>query len=98
MSALIKGWSIDMSNLIDREVAIQGVRELFSLGDEFCDELSIVGMLNNLPYIEIEQKKGRWISDTYCSECGWVNDVEDGFIGSVKQFNFCPNCGVKMGN
>ena len=43
-----------------------------------------------------EQKKGKWIDDTYCSECGWVNQVESGFIGSVKGFNFCPNCGADM--
>ena len=37
-----------MNDLIDRKEAIQGVRELFSMGDCYCDELSIIGMLNGL--------------------------------------------------
>ena len=47
----------------------------------------------DFPTIEPERKTGKWIDDTYCSECGWVNEVEPGFIGSVKCFNFCPKCG-----
>lgn len=37
-----------MNDLIDRKKAIEGVRELFSMGDCYCDELSIIGMLNGL--------------------------------------------------
>lgn len=37
-----------MNDLIDRKEAIQGVRKLFSMGDCYCDELSIIGMLNGL--------------------------------------------------
>jgi len=37
-----------MNDLIDRKKAIQAVRELFSMGDCYCDELSIIGMLNGL--------------------------------------------------
>ena len=48
------------------------------------------------PTIEPERKKGKWIDDTFCSECGWTHEVESGFIGSVKQFSFCPNCGADM--
>ena len=33
-----------MSDLIDRKIAVQGVKELFSMGDCYCDELSIVGI------------------------------------------------------
>lgn len=43
-----------------------------------------------------EPKRGKWINDTYCSECGWINIVDSGFIGSVNHYNFCPNCGKKM--
>ena len=46
--------------------------------------------------LEPEGKKGKWIDNTYCSECGWVNQVEPGFVGLVKGFNFCPNCGANM--
>ena len=45
--------------LIDQREAVQGVRELFSLGDCFCDEYSIVGMLNSLQTQEI----------IHCYEC-----------------------------
>lgn len=37
-----------MNDFIDRKEAIQGVKELFSMGDCYCDELSIIGMLNGL--------------------------------------------------
>lgn len=37
-----------MNDLIDRKEAIQGVKELFLMGDCYCDELSIIGMLNGL--------------------------------------------------
>ena len=50
-----------MDNLISRQVAIEGVRELFSMGDCYCDELSIVGMLNSLPSVQPER--------IYCKDC-----------------------------
>lgn len=43
-----------------------------------------------------ERKKGKWIDNTYCSECGWVHETDSGFIGSVDGFNFCPQCGADM--
>ena len=49
-----------------------------------------------LPSAQPERKKGKWIDNTFCSECGWIHEVESGFIGSVKRFNFCPNCGADM--
>jgi len=45
---------------------------------------------------QFERKRGKWINDIYCSECGWVHEVESGFIGSVEDFNYCPNCGADM--
>ena len=48
----------------------------------------------NLP--SAEPKKGHWIEDCACSECGWCNEVESGFVGSTKGWNFCPNCGANM--
>jgi len=45
---------------------------------------------------EPERKKGKWIENTFCSECGWIHEVESGFIGSVEDFNYCPNCGADM--
>lgn len=44
----------------------------------------------------VERKKGKWIDGLCCSECGWVNEAESGFIREAKGFNFCPNCGAEM--
>lgn len=53
-----------MDDLINRQVAIQGVRELFSMGDCYCDEQSIVGMLNSLLSAQPEQHYEEW-----CDSC-----------------------------
>ena len=45
---------------------------------------------------EKERKKGEWIGNARCSNCGWINEVEDGFCGSTSGFLFCPHCGAKM--
>jgi len=53
--------------------------------------------IKDAPTIE-PRKKGKWIENTFCSECGWIHEVEPGFIGSVNDFNYCPNCGAEMEN
>ena len=69
--------------LIDQNVAtaVDGVRELFSLGDCFCDEYSIVGMLNSLPTQEI----------IHCKDCKhWnlqVGNVKGDGLGSCDFHN-----------
>ena len=88
-----------MDDTISRQEAIKEVRELaFSLyGYDATNIISCaINRLQNLPPAEPERKKGKWIDDTYCSICGWANEVESGFIGSVEGFNFCPNCGKEM--
>ena len=87
-----------MSDSIDRKIAVQGVRELFSMGDCYCDELSIVGMLNGLKPKEPEHKKGKWVRrkdrDCHeCSECKAVLEEDD-----IKNHNFyyCYHCGADM--
>jgi len=69
-----------------------------SNNDIYCEETIEEYILDNgtLSFTEPERKKGQWIDNTFCSECGWVHEVESGFIGSVEQFNFCPNCGADM--
>lgn len=42
-------------DLIDRQQAIEGVKELFSMGDCYCDEYAIVGMLNTISSVQSEQ-------------------------------------------
>lgn len=55
----------------------------------------VANMLDDFPTIE-EQKHGHWIDNVCCSECDWVNEVEDGYLGPIKGFKFCPNCGADM--
>lgn len=87
-----------MSDLIDRKIAIQGIRELFHLGECYCDEFSIVGMLNILPSVEPERKKGKWIDGKpYVNSHWWVCSVchvpaPENHTG----YNFCPHCGAEM--
>ena len=50
-----------MNDLIDRKIAIQGVRELFSMGDSYCDETSIIGMLNGLESLNNQNHQVRKI-------------------------------------
>ena len=67
--------------LIDQQEAVEGVKELFSLGDCFCDEYSIVGMLNSLPTQEI----------IHCKDCEhWnlqVGNVKGDGLGSCDFHN-----------
>lgn len=42
-------------DLISRQQAIEGVKELFSMGDCYCDEFGIIGMLNTIPSMQSEQ-------------------------------------------
>jgi len=41
-----------MSDLISRQEAVKEVKELFEMGDCYCDKFSIVGMLNSLPSVQ----------------------------------------------
>lgn len=41
-------------DLISRQQAIKEVKELFSMGDCYCDEYAIVGMLNTIPPVQPE--------------------------------------------
>lgn len=81
-----------MAELIDRQAAIDAVKDAIIHDEQKYAEDALM----SLPSTEPERKKGKWIDDTFCSECGWTYEVEPGFIGSVKQFNFCPNCGADM--
>lgn len=61
-------------DLISRQQAIEGVKELFSMGDCYCDEYAIVGMLNTMPSVQLGQYKIRY------SECAnamlmWINNM-----------------------
>ena len=44
-----KDINVPSTDTISRQDAISGVRELYSMGDCYCDEYSVVWMLNSLP-------------------------------------------------
>ena len=79
-----------MSELIDRQAAIDAVMECYD-NDELFEVYE--WKLNELP--PIQPKRGRWIGKypvtSVCSECGFL--IHD---SKVKVFAFCPNCGAKM--
>ena len=79
-----------MSDSINRQNAIEGVKELFACADIGNDECDIIYMLENLP--STDRPTGEWIdiaNDEYyrCSLCG----CESGYA-----FYYCPNCGADM--
>ena len=87
-----------MSDLIDRQAAIQAVMDLPDCPNGFSDtydKARIIGLLEDLPCVELsERKKGKWMpfdNPWYeCSECGAVRENKS-FME-----NFCPNCGADM--
>lgn len=93
-----------MRELINKEEAIQSIKELLSLGDCYCNESSIVGRLNSLPSVKIDQNQGEWVPQYgggyRCSKCGsYALDMVDGnFIHVAERSKFCPNCGTYMIN
>lgn len=83
---------------ITRSKAIEHLRTIviYSFQDGYTDEARQALYMAIKALEESKRKKGKWIDNTYCSECGFVNEVESGFIGPVNSFNFCPNCGADM--
>lgn len=85
-----------MNDLIYRQNAIEGVKELFACADIGNDECDITYMLENLP--SADRPPGEWVEkdgECVCSECG--NSVsfswtEDGWVLG----KFCQTCGAKM--
>lgn len=65
--------------------------------EEFIRKLD--DYIKDAPTIE-ERKKGKWIlvngrtaiNCSVCWRCSWSLSFED----TVRQFNFCPNCGADM--
>lgn len=108
-----------MSDLIDRQAAIEHLKKrLYETAlnsitehpyyEDMADNRVDVWM-NELPSIDPERKKGKWIIKdnpgtgwyrVTCSECG--EDVTSvipmiGFFPNVKAlWNFCPDCGAEM--
>ena len=82
-----------MSDFISREAAIQALYDGAYLSLE--KRHALADRIDRIPALE---RKGKWIkgigengvnTSLYCNQCGYEN-------GHWYEWNFCPNCGVKM--
>lgn len=84
-------------DLISRQTAIEGVRELFACADIGNDECDITYMLENIP--SADRPTGKWVEQEsdgiekiyLCSYCknyeAW---------GETEKTPYCPQCGARM--
>lgn len=90
-----------MSDLINRQAAIDAIYQALYQHDEEYDDRSSYGVildaeknLKQLQSAEPKRERGGWIrlyKDNYkCSVCGswWQNEND-----IAEDFKFCPNCG-----
>lgn len=88
-----------MSDLIDRQAAIDEVKHYIEIGYDS----DIIHTLENLPSAQPERKKGKWIKHILknanvpwgfdCSVCDeWFVIGDD----TAERYYFCPNCGADM--
>lgn len=88
-----------MSDLIDRQAAIDAVRSYYDEQYALCD--SIEELIEKLPSAQPAPKRGRWInygqyadffphSEYRCSVC------DTPYLEIEMYYNYCPNCGAKM--
>ena len=88
-----------MSDLIERQAAIDAINDLTDCPNGFSDTYDkscIIGVLEELPSAQPERKTGTWIKEPNCyyrcSECGDHYPSIRGYM----THNFCPNCGAFM--
>lgn len=101
------------NDLISRHAAIDalGEKQLAWIAGEYEAGLqnkweSDVEALKELPSVQPERKRGKWIysEDEYgidgyhCDECGFFVpwDYTHKFINYIEDYHFCPNCGADM--
>jgi hypothetical protein len=93
-----------MSDLIDREKAIEAISKLpvkvDNLGYTWMIAIDVLKQIDDIPSEEPEQKRGEWIKgkeDDFfrrCSVCGYIDIAVSELTN--KYYNFCPSCGTKM--
>lgn len=90
-----------MSGFIKREDVVEALYEAIKTDfrSTFTDSMSLaIAMANNLPSVNPEQKKGKWLrrkgEDCWeCSECHAV--LENSDVGN-HNFYYCYHCGANM--
>ena len=92
-----------MSDLIRREDVIREFVKNCSIEHVDINNVAIfyetiMKIINSIPSVEPERKKGKWIEDEtgygfwICSECGFASEA----FGANILYPFCPNCGEKL--
>ena len=87
--------------LIDADALIEKYGEWYTEeGSEEGYIGTIKGLVNRMPTIEPERKKGKWIEFPIhmaykCSECGRIILTTDGRRNVSKRYPFC-HCGADM--
>ena len=87
-----------MPRYIDADALLQNLKKQYGedLGWQCTVNMSDIGMMiEDAPTADfVEVKHGRWkgagLGDYLCSECWEV-------YSGGNDFNYCPNCGAKMG-
>lgn len=97
------------SDTISRQQAIDALRTCYDTetvtmdnGDEYINYGDAVGEIEQLPSVQPERKKGKWVYNIglkqfFCDQCGEPSlTYDDIYIYSMDFTNFCPNCGADM--
>lgn len=97
---------VGMSDLIDRQMVIDGLSELvsrfkFVQGDLGGAVSGAREYIKTLPSAEPERKNGKWVYDgkrgrfpaCKCSICGHYENADWAILQGA---NFCPHCGADM--
>lgn len=92
-----------MNDIIYRNQAIEAISKLpvkvDNLGYTWMIAGDVLKQIDDIPSVEPEQKKGKWIGNKYmyycCSECGH-EAYWDASCTCQRLFDFCPFCGSDM--
>ena len=87
-----------MNDLISRQKISYAVR---SLREDYISQYKMLMLINQMPSVEPERKKGEWIYDGIrgrfpackCSICGYYENADWALLQGA---NYCPNCGADM--
>ena len=87
------------NDLISRQAVVDAIEKYWITGTSLCSADYAIGTIKTLP--SADRPKGEWNcgDDMFeygvCSVCKW--DSGEAWENTKKWWNFCPNCGAKMG-